>query len=65
MVQGSEKKKTVINITSIQKGFESRRTVVKPRFLMERHEDIGKERAKRGLEDYPWPRNQSVDKSDR
>ncbi len=45
VVQGSEKKKTVIDVTSIQKGFESRRTVVKPLFLMERHEDIGKERA--------------------
>ncbi len=30
VVQGSEKKKTVINVTSIQKRFESRRTVVKP-----------------------------------
>ena len=30
MVQGSEKKKVVIDVTSIQKRFEMRRTVVKP-----------------------------------
>ena len=47
MVQGFEKKKTVINVTSIQERFEERRTVVKPRFFMEEHEDISKERAKR------------------
>ena len=47
MVQGFEKKKTVINVTSIQERFEERRTVVKPRFFMEGHEDISKERAKR------------------
>ena len=46
MVQGFEKKKTVINVTSIQERFEERRTVVKPRFFMEGHEDISKERAK-------------------
>ena len=47
MVQGFEKKKTVINVTSIQERFEERRTVVKSRFFMEGHEDISKERAKR------------------
>ena len=47
MVLGFEKKKTVINVTSIQERFEERRTVVKPRFFMEGHEDISKERAKR------------------
>ena len=46
MVQGFEKKKTVINVTSIQERFEER-TAVKPRFLMEGHEDISKETAKR------------------
>ena len=30
MVQGSEKKKTVIDVTSIQKRFEKGRAVVKP-----------------------------------
>ena len=30
MVRGSEKKKTVIDVTSIQKRFEKRRAVVKP-----------------------------------
>ena len=47
MVEGFEKKKTVINLTSIQERFENRRTVVKPRLFMEGHEDISKERAKR------------------
>ena len=47
MVQGLEKKKTVTNATSIQERFEDRRTVVKPRFFMERHDDISKEKAKR------------------
>ena len=47
MVQGFEKKKTVINLTSIQERFEKRRTIVKPRLFMEGHEDISKERAKR------------------
>ena len=47
MVQKFEKKKTVINVTSIWERFEDRRAVVKPRFFMERHEDISKETAKR------------------
>ena len=47
MVQEFEKTITVINVTSIQERFEGRRTVVKPRFFVERHEDISKERFKR------------------
>ena len=47
MVQGFEKKITVTNGTSIQTRFEDRTAVVKPRFFIERDEDISKERAKR------------------
>ena len=47
IVQGFEKKKTVINVTSIQERFDDKRTVVKPRFFTELHEDISKERARR------------------
>ena len=47
MHQEFEKKKAVINVTSIQERFKDRRTVVKPRVFMERHEDVCKEKAKR------------------
>ena len=47
MVQEFEKTITVTKVTSIQERFEDRRTVVKPRFFMEGHEDISKESVKR------------------
>ena len=43
MIQGFEKKKIVINVTSIQKRFEDRRTVIKARGFF-----YGKTLARRG-----------------
>ena len=43
VVQGSEKKKAVINISSVEYRLERRRTVLEPDLFMEGHEYIGKE----------------------
>ena len=43
VVQGSEKKKAVINISSVEYRLERRRTVLGPDLFMEGHEYIGKE----------------------
>ena len=43
VVQGSEKKKAVINISSVEYRLERRMTVLEPDLFMERHEYIGKE----------------------
>ena len=44
VVQGSEKKRAVINISSVEYRLERRRTVLEPDLFMEGHEYIGKER---------------------
>ena len=43
VVQGSEKKKAVVNILSVEYRLERRRTVLEPDLFMEGHEHIGKE----------------------
>ena len=43
VVQGSEKKKAVINISSVEYRLERRMTVLEPDLFMEGHEYIGKE----------------------
>ena len=52
MVEGFEEKKTVINVTSIHKRLKGRRTVVKPRFFMERLEDVSNKRTERSTHSY-------------
>ena len=54
MVEGFEEKKTVINVTSIHKRLKGRRTVVKPRFFMERLEDVSNKRTKRTTHSYAF-----------
>ena len=44
VVQGSEKKKAVINISSVGYRLEKRRTVLEPDLFMKGHEYIGKKR---------------------
>ena len=56
VVQGSEEKKAVINISSVEYRFERRRTVLEPDLLMEGHEYIGRV----DLMDCPLPRRQLV-----